>query len=174
MSKKSDDLYNKKVLAICGVALVVFIIVDIVWHRKAAAPVPTIITTPESEAQAQKADATHCGLTVNSPLPGTIVTFPLTIQTVVDNTQSAKLNCSWSVFEAQAGSVTVKDTGGHIVGKGVLKTTANWMTTAATPYTATISSITHPAYTGPLQLTFTEDNAAGKPNPDTLSFVVVK
>jgi hypothetical protein len=78
------------------------------------------------------------------------------------------------VFEAQAGGVEIKDQSGNVLAQAPLTTTSDWMTTAATPYKATISALSNPSYTGPLTLVFTEDNPSGGPNPDTLSVQVVK
>ncbi len=136
--------------------------VYMIQQQKVTAPAP------------QQVAAEMCGLTITSPLPATTVTFPLTIQAVVDNTQAGTLGCSWTVFEAQAGTVTVKDQNGAILGTGILSTTNDWMTTAPTPYTATITSLTNPTYTGPLSLVFNEENPGDLPNPDSLTVSVVK
>ena len=118
--------------------------------------------------------ASLCGLTVTNPTVGATVTLPLTINAIVDNTQAATLGCSWTVFEAQAGTVTVKDAQGNVLATGVMTTTSNWMTTAPTPYTATITSLSNSSYTGPLSLIFDEENPGDLPNPDQLTVAVVK
>jgi hypothetical protein len=118
--------------------------------------------------------ASHCGLTIDSPLPGSTVTFPLIIDATIDNTQSAALGCSWGVFEAIGGSVTLKDQSGTTLAQVPLQAGGDWMTTAPTPYSATFATISNPSYTGPLSIIFTEDNAADAPNPDTLTLSVVK
>ena len=48
------------------------------------------------------------------------------------------------------------------------------MTANATPYSASITALSNPNYSGPLTLVFTEDNAEGDPNPDMLTVAVVK
>jgi hypothetical protein len=118
--------------------------------------------------------ASHCGLTVNSPLPNTVVTFPLSLNVTVDNTQAAALGCSWTVFEAQSGTVTIKDVSGTTLAQTFLSTTADWMTVNPTAYTTTIASISNPSYTGPLTLTFEEENPSGEGTPDTLVVGVMK
>jgi hypothetical protein len=129
---------------------------------------------PSEGGNQQIGAASNCGLTVDSPLPGSTVTFPLTINATVDNTKMSTVGCSWTVFEAQAGGVEIKDQSGNVLAQAPLTTTSDWMTTAATPYKATISALSNPSYTGPLTLVFTEDNPSGGPNPDTLSVQVVK
>ena len=134
-------------------------------QKKAVAPTdltPQIVT------------ASHCGLIIDNPPVGSTVTFPLTINAVVDNTQAQALGCSWVVFEAQSGTVTVKDGSGNVLAQTFLSTTADWMTTSPTPYTATIASLSNPSYTGPLTLTFEEENPSGEGIPDTLVVNVVK
>lgn len=131
--------------------------------------------TPALEEQQQaRVAGSHCGLTINSPLTGSTVTFPLTINAMVDNTAATTLGCSWGVFEANAGSVVIKDTNGNVLAQSYLATTANWMTVNPTVYNATIPSLSNPSYTGALTIMFTEDNSADIPNPDTLSIQVVK
>ncbi len=131
-------------------------------------------TNNNNQGQQQAVAASHCGLTVNSPLPGDTVTFPLTINATVDNTQAQSLGCAWTVFEAQAGPVEVLDQNGNVVAMVPLSTTSDWMTSNATQYSATITSISNPAYTGRMTLKFTEDNPSGGLNPDTLTVAVAK
>lgn len=143
-------------------------------QKKVVAPTQNnpIVTT--GGQQQQTTPASHCGLTVNSPLPNTTVTFPLSLNVTVDNTQAASLGCSWTVFEAQSGTVTVKDVSGNILAQTFLSTNANWMTVSPTVYTTTIASISNPSYTGPLTLTFEEENPSGEGTPDTLVVGVMK
>jgi hypothetical protein len=132
------------------------------------------VEAPTNGGPTATTPASKCGLTVNSPLPASTVTFPLSINATVDNTQSTTLGCSWTVFEAQAGPIKIKDGSGNTLATGVLATTANWMTTSPTIYTAMISALSNPSYVGPLSIIFEEDNPADFPNPDTLTLSVVK
>ncbi len=45
-----------------------------------------------------------CGLQITSIEPNATISFPLTIKGLVDNTNSSKLGCSWTMFEGQAGT----------------------------------------------------------------------
>lgn len=156
------------------IAIVIVLGAYTIWQRKAVAPSENNLIATTGGQQQQTTPASHCGLTVNSPLPNTTVSFPLAISATVDNTQAATLGCSWTVFEAQSGTVTVKDISGNILAQTFLSTTANWMTTNPTFYTTTITSISNPTYTGPLTLTFEEENPSGEGVPDTLVINVVK
>lgn len=140
-------------------------------NNKATAPTNT--GNPTSQ-ETQLTAATHCGLTIDAPLAGATVTFPLTIQATVDNTQSTALGCSWGVFEAQAGTVEIKDTNGASLATGILTTTSDWMTANATPYSVTISALSNPGYTGALSLIFNEENPGDLPSPDSLTVAVLK
>ncbi len=160
-----------------GVLVIIVIILGAysINQRRAVAPAENgpIVSTTAGQQQ-QTTAASHCGLTVNSPLPNATVTFPLSINATIDNTQLSSLGCSWTVFEAQAGTVIVKDSNGSAVGQAVLSTTADWMTSNATVYTATVSSISNPSYTGSLTLVFEEENPSGEGIADTLMVGVMQ
>ncbi len=160
-----------------GILVVIVIILGAytIMQRRAVAPSQNdpIVSTTAGQQQ-PSLPVSHCGLTVNSPLAGSTVSFPLSVSATVDNTQSQSLGCSWTVFEAQAGSVTVKDANGNVLGQSYLKTTGNWMTTGPVVFTATIATLTNPSYTGPLTIVFEEEDVSGQGNPDTLSVNVMK
>jgi hypothetical protein len=143
--------------------------------RKQPVDAPTTTTTAGTTGNQQPplVKASKCGLTVNSPLVGSTVTFPLSINATVDNSNTSAA-CSWTVFEAQAGPIVIKDGAGNTLATSFLATTANWMTTAPTVYTATIASLSNPNYSGPLNIIFEEENPADFPNPDTLTVSVIK
>ena len=152
------------------VVIVIGLGVYTITQRKAGAP-----TTGELQPGISlSAPMEKCGLKVTYPFPGSTVAFPLTINAIIDNTQAATLGCSWTVFEAQAGTVVVKDSSGTVLANTVLTTTSNWMTTSPTPYTATVAALSNPAYTGPLTITFEEENPSGEGVPDTMVLPVVK
>ena len=90
-----------------------------------------------------------------TPLPGAKVTSPLTVTVTVDNTK----NCKWTVFEAQAGTVILKDDTGQTLGNGILQTTEDWMTEKPVTYTATFT-FTKPT-THDLTLIITEEDPSG-------------
>jgi len=111
-------------------------------------PVPTT-------AVVKKCDA----ITVLSPKDNTRVVSPLTIRVTIDN----RGECNWTVFEAQAGTVTVTDGLGNVVGTGILKTKEEWTTPNPVTYTAVVT-LSKPSTSGGT-LTVTEENPSGKANP---------
>ncbi len=166
----------KNTLIVVLLAVVIGFGVYTTSSKKAIAPAPQqpSQSTNQPPAEPAKVAASHCGLTVNSPMPTSGVIFPLIINATVDNTQMSTLGCSWTVFEGQAGTVDIKDAQGATLAIGVLQTTSNWMTTAPTVYTSTITSLSNSIYTGPLNIIFTEENPADFPTPDTLTVSVIK
>ena len=158
--------------ALIGILIVIVVALGVYAINKNKVVAPT--NNDNQQGGGQQVAASHCGMTINSPLPGSTVAFPLTINATVDNTQMTSLGCSWGVFEAQAGGVEVKDGSGNVLATAPVTTTANWMTANATPYSASITALSNPNYSGPLTLVFTEDNAEGDPNPDMLTVAVVK
>jgi hypothetical protein len=141
-----------------------------------AAGLMWFISTKKSEAPSvpnQPVTAvSHCGLTINAPLPQTVVSGPISISAVVDNTNMDQLGCSWTVFEAQAGTIELKDSNGTLLGFGLLTTTSDWMTTAPVTYIGMVTP-TAPIPSGTqLSLIFTEENPSGEGIPDTLTVPV--
>lgn len=59
----------------------------------------------------------------------------MTVNVVVDNRKSS---CKWTVFEAQAGSVILKDLSGEILAEGNLITSEEWMTEGPINFSTTI------------------------------------
>ncbi len=109
-----------------------------------------------------------CGLVVLSPKPNSIVSGEIDISAVVDNRKKDERGCSWGVFEAQAGTVIVRDMQDEVIVAGVLTTNSEWMTTDPVTYT---SHLTIPSeIKGPVTLSFVEDNSADVPTPDSYSF----
>lgn len=95
---------------------------------------------------------------ITNPTKGQQVTDPLEVTVVVEN---AGKNCQWTVFEAQAGTMELKDSTGQVVGTGVLTTEEEWMTDGPVEYTGTIDLVNTPA-NGDLMLTITEDDPSGQ------------
>jgi hypothetical protein len=98
---------------------------------------------------------------------------PISVTAVVDNTNMQALGCSWTVFEAQAGTIELKDGNGTVLGFGLLTTTQDWMTASPVTYTGQVTSNSVFAPGTPLTLVFTEENPSGDGIPDTLVVPVV-
>ena len=142
-----------------------------------AAGLMWFISTKKSEAPSvpnQPVTAvSHCGLTVNAPLPQTVVSGPISISAVVDNTTMSTLGCSWTVFEAQAGTIALVDANNTVLGTGLLTTTADWMTIGPVTYTGMVTPSSPIASGTSLSLIFTEEDPSGMNTPDTLTVPVV-
>lgn len=113
--------------------------------------IPTI-TQP---AKPQLSDICNA-LTKITPHEGETVTSPLTVSITIDNRRS----CKWTVFEAMAGSVTLKDGNDQIMGTAVLTTTDEWMTDKPVTYTGTLEFPSPP--TSELQLVILEEDPSGE------------
>ncbi len=99
----------------------------------------------------------HCALHFLSPLPSSTVSKPITIEVIVDNT---KEDCPlWTVFEAQAGTVSLYDKYDKLLTTTILTTTSDWMTESPVTYTATLSDY---SYAGEARLVFTAENPSGE------------
>ncbi len=99
-------------------------------------------------------------LTLTNITAGETVMFPLTIEATVDNRSNT---CNWTIFEAQAGSITMLDESNTVVANGVLTTTQNWMQVGPVDFTVTLTptmTITSPET---LTLLFEAENPSGDP-----------
>src|SRR6185369_5308191 len=113
-----------------------------------------------AQQQAAKPAEDSCpNLTITTPKQGTKITSPMTVTVIVDNTKSQ--SCHWTVFEAQAGTMTLTDSTGQTIGTGVLTTTSEWMTDKAVIYNGTINLTKIPA-SSYITLTVTEEDPSGK------------
>ncbi len=79
-----------------------------------------------------------CGLTLTSPTPDSSVTFPLSVQVTVNNSQSA---CKWKILGGKAGTAQILNASGKSIGKADLTTTEDWKSLGDIHFTATINSI---------------------------------
>ena len=97
-------------------------------------------------------------LTLSVPEPGQKVTFPLTVVGAVDNRKNT--DCNWGVFEAQAGTLVVKDEQGEVVASGILTAKGEWMTEGPIQVEGIVSA-TQPITGNTLTLIATEDDPSG-------------
>lgn len=139
----------KKILVIFGIIIVglfLFWKLSIKPASKALSPSPTTTATCQA-------------LTIVKPQPNETVSKNFSVAAVVDNRNP---KCHWSVFEAQAGAIEVKDSNGQLVGNGVLKTTDNWMTSAPVTYSGDILLNANTPHEN-LIITINEENPNGIP-----------
>lgn len=109
------------------------------------------------------------GIEIASPAANSQVTFPLTITGTVHPTGNSG---PWTVFEANAGSVVVKDSNGAV--KSVPKPLSlyvEWMNSDPKPFSVTIPALTGTPATNTLTLFFSDDDPSGE-NPHFCSIPV--
>ena len=136
----------KKIFIIIGVILLVLFAF---WKLK---PTP-VVKSPD------KTVASCHALTIISPQKNEQVTRDFTIKAIVNNSNSA---CHWAVFEAQAGTIEIKDSNNTLVATSTLKTTDNWMTNNPVTYTGAISLDANTPH-GYLTLFIHEESPNGNP-----------
>ncbi len=122
-------------------------------------------STPIGPTTIQSTGCAPKALTVVSPQPGSTQTVPLSVKVIVDN--GSHQNCTWTVFEAQAGIIQLFDSAGIAVGSGTLTTTADWMTDDPVEYTGEIPAIAI-VPPGPGKLVITEEDPAGMGDAQTI------
>lgn len=106
-----------------------------------------------------------CAVTIVSPQAGSVITNPLSVNLIIDNT---KPGCHWTVFEAQAGIAQLVDSTGLLLGQAQLKTTEDWTLSKPTAYNAIIPLNKQPT-TSIVNLILEEENPSGKPNPQKIT-----
>ncbi|MGE5042333.1 MAG: hypothetical protein ACM3IJ_05535 [Candidatus Levyibacteriota bacterium] len=104
---------------------------------------------------------TCTAFSILSPSKNTPFISPGKIVVEVDNTNPG---CLWTVFEGQAGTITLSDKNGTVLAREVLKTEEDWMQQKKVRYTATLSFKKPGTESGIIK--FTEENPSGKPDPD--------
>jgi hypothetical protein len=135
----------------------------------ATSPTPTPNPTPTpSVPQASDTGCSPKAITVLEPKAGDTVKLPLTVKVRIHNAE--RPNCHWSVSEAVAGPIKLLDKDGVTVGAGSLTTTQDWMTDGPVEFTGEIPALA--LVEGQATLVITEDNAAGKPDPQEVMIPV--
>ena len=119
--------------------------------------------------------ASHCGLTIDSPIANSSVSFPLTITGTIDNKNSNTTGCSWTMFEGQAGVAHLYDFNNgktwHAVGLNIPVKVADW-TAEATQFSVVIPFDNSNAgfIPGtPMKVVFTAENPSGSSSVNTLN-----
>jgi hypothetical protein len=142
----------KKIFIVTGILLLA---AGIVYFYR---PIKTMLPTTE---QATVPTTPACqAVRLIKPTPNSTITQQyIDVEVFVDNSNPP---CRWTVFEALAGRIEIKDTTGAIVGKGALTTTENWMTKEPVTYRAQIV-LDPETKKGQLTLNVIEDNPSGAP-----------
>ena len=178
----------KNIFIVIVLAVVVGLGVYVIGNKQVLAPQeqPQIETTSPQQQntyatgtggetpnqQTQPSTTTYCNLTVNSPVAGNPVSFPLTIVAIRGVVQTGQ--CNWGIFEAVGGTVKVENTQGTVLASVQLHATTDWMTTNPVTLSGTISSLSqHIASGTPLSFVFTSDTASGS-TPTTFSLQAIQ
>ncbi len=173
-------------LGILGIAAVVLLVASLYFYTKnneVVIPVdtsnPPITGTSTGDTSDTSRYAQKCGLTITFPTIGTTASFPLPLKGVVDNRNRTKLGCSWTIFEAQAGTAKVfaninnawKEVGywgdnpsGAIAGQVPVMSIGNWMTENPVAVEATLMldpKIGKIAAGTPMKIVINEDDPSG-------------
>lgn len=161
VSSNGSGSQKKKIMIMVVVALVLALAFYAVPRdNKVEAPTSALVRT-------------GCGadhLTVTSPVSGSVVGQAIAVEAVVDN-RDANTDCSWTVFEAQAGTIEVRDAQGAVLGQGLLTTEEEWMTSEPVRYTGSVALTAAPS--GDLTIVITEENPSGEGTPDTVAIPLV-
>lgn len=114
-----------------------------------------------------------CGaeyLSVETPIAGGAIGQVVEVRATVDNRKAAP-GCSWTVFEAQAGIVEIRDAQGLVIGQGTLTTQDEWMTSEPVNYAGSVALSVAPS--GRLTLVVTEENPSGEGTPDSVTLPLI-
>lgn len=128
---------------------------------------PVLQKTTRHIALKINSQACHA-FTVVSPTKDTPFTSPLHITAEVDNSNS---KCHWTVFEGQAGTATLYDDDGKVLGQDTLKTTEDWMQSKKVTYNAVVT-FKRPVNGGKGVLKFTEENPSGTSDAQEIMLLV--
>lgn len=117
--------------------------------------------------------AKTCGITITAPAIGQKVSLGPSNTIVIQAMTKPEDGCAWTVFEAQAGLIKIYTKSKELVGKGVLATQGDWMTTSQVfsesiiELTKVLSSNTE------LFIEITEEDPSGEGMPDSLTIPVI-
>ncbi len=126
------------------------------------------------------AGVSHCGMTITSPAKNAKITFPLTISGVVDNRDYAKLGCSWTMFEGEAGTAQIYYKGTPTsqwsrLGNPVVVPVLNWMTEGPVPFSVTLNFNNDGiglGSTNPMKIVFTDNQQKDNTPATTLELPI--
>lgn len=123
----------------------------------------------QQEQQLPQIRATGCSpkaITIQSPAPNANVKMPFEVHVEINN--GAHKDCRWSLFEGQAGSLTLQDDKGNILGRGILATQEDWMTDEMVKFDGTVHPVPGATIQGALSLVISEDDPSGEKEPQAV------
>ena len=127
---------------------------------------------PQIEEEEEQAPqfASECGLIITSPVPNQTVSFPLTIEGILQ--QGLIGGCYWGVFEGEGGHVGIIDQSGQAVSDTFIIQVTNWMTTAPQPIMITIPQLTSTPVSNQLTLVFSDNDPRDPPQAEPSQLVI--
>jgi hypothetical protein len=141
-------------IGVLGLVAIVLLATSLYFYMKKDNTVTPITATSTDDIIDTTRYAQKCGLTITFPTIGTTASFPLPLKGIIDNRNRNALGCSWTVFEAQAGTARVfaninnqgwKEVGywgdnqsGAIAGPVPMMTVGDWMTENPVSVSATL------------------------------------
>lgn len=103
---------------------------------------------------------TSCdGITISSPTPNSVVTFPLTLAGTI-HPDGPEDPGHWVVFEANGGPVKIVDDNNQVLAQSFISLQGDWMNTDPKPFTLTMNALDQQPGTPEGKIIFTEDNQA--------------
>jgi hypothetical protein len=99
----------------------------------------------DSDTNTVKTEQISCnGIEIISPIAENTVTFPLAVSGIIHPAGNIGTPYPWGVFEAEAGTVVIKDEDGTVLSDtALISLTVDWMNTDPKPF-----SVVFPALTG--------------------------
>lgn len=129
-------------------------------------PATPVNTPVGNSVTIQKTSMSHCGFTINSPQSNSVIhsNIPVVFSGVINNSNTATVGCSWTMFEGQAGTAQLWHKDGGVWGKinsEKIINVSNWMTTGPVPFTVSVDfNNSGPGFASglPMKVVFTEEN----------------
>jgi hypothetical protein len=160
--------HHKRHTPLSIIIILFAIILGAIYLVKEDNSLPKPTENPTTKPPVTMLPAYKCGMTTNTPLPGSTVSFPLVIGGVINNS-AATDGCTWVLFEGQGGTVSISD-GINTYPTMPVMIAGNWMTSGPVAFSATFTPA-NPIPSGtPLTITFNEENPSGEGTSDSFSY----
>jgi len=111
-----------------------------------------------TQPSAEELRCTPANITITQPTPGSHVNFPIVFTGTIDNRTNK--DCSWTLFEGQAGSIEIRDANGAMVGIGVLEALDDWRSEGPIDIEGTVELMSPPQGSA-MSVMITEENPSG-------------
>ncbi|MEO5927482.1 MAG: hypothetical protein ABIO72_02150 [Patescibacteria group bacterium] len=132
------------------------------------ASTPSQQTQQEQQAKPQ-VRITGCepkAIAIQEPAANATVKMPFDVKVQIHN--GIHKDCRWGLFEGQAGSLTLQDEKGTILGRGILATDEDWMTDEQVGFNGMVHPVPGTTAQGKLTLVISEDDPSGQKDPQAI------